>query len=71
MRLIMQAFELRCRLEDLLDRMEPGHPDPYNDYWRERVEDLVMKAQARLERREAKVEPVDDGWEETNLKSYP
>ena len=55
-KLIQQAQALLDNLWLLMRRMDPDDPmseeDPYNDYRREKVEDLIGKAQDRLERRE-------------------
>ena len=53
--LVDQAWLLLDELRHTLWRMTlpSNHPDAYNDYWCDRVEALVMKAQARYDRRAA------------------
>jgi hypothetical protein len=54
--LVRQAQALLDELETLVRRMDPADPlsqeDPYNDFRREKVEDLIGRAQDRLERRQ-------------------
>jgi hypothetical protein len=54
-RLVTQAQTLLDALWILMRRMDPSDPlseqEPYNDYRREQVEDLIGRAQRRLERR--------------------
>ena len=52
--LVQQAQALLDNLWLLIRRMDPDETDlePYNDYYRERVEDLIGMAQDRIERRE-------------------
>jgi hypothetical protein len=55
-KLVEQAQALLDSLWLLVRRMDPDDPlseeDPFNDYYREQVEDLIGKAQDRLERRQ-------------------
>lgn len=56
--LVQQAQALLDSLWLLIRRMDPDETDlePYNDYYRERVEDLIGKAQDRLERRQGQAD---------------
>lgn len=54
--LVVEAIALCDDLEDLIRRMTLPDDDTgaYNDYHRERIEDMLVRASARLERRKAK-----------------
>lgn len=58
--LIEQSQTLLDALWDIHRRMGPDVEEweAYNDYYRERIEDLIGKAQERLERRQRKANAV-------------
>lgn len=53
MTLVEQAQRLLSELEDIQRRMTTPVDDfeAYNDYYQDRIEDMIIKAQRRLERR--------------------
>lgn len=53
LKLMREALALVDALLSILARMDLDQDDPlaYNDYHRDRVEDMIVKAQWRLERR--------------------
>jgi hypothetical protein len=57
-KLVTQAQTLLDTLWILMQRMDPDDPlseeEPYNDYRREQVEDMIGRAQERLDRRQQK-----------------
>lgn len=52
-KLVAQARTLCTELQHILERMELPEDDPnaYNDYWRDRIEDMLARAYRRYERR--------------------